>query len=73
MCRSVAPTPSADSLLAARARWSRSSGLGPGLCVALFRAQFGDGHRVDDDGVLDEVLATLQIDPPPVSRRSPIG
>ena len=32
----------------------------------LFRAQFGDGRRIDDAGVLDDMLATLQIDPQPV-------
>jgi 2-hydroxychromene-2-carboxylate isomerase len=56
-----------NSLLAARvALVALDQGWGEAFCVALFRAQFGDGRRIDDDGVLDEVLATLQIDPPPV-------
>jgi 2-hydroxychromene-2-carboxylate isomerase len=32
----------------------------------VFRAQFGDGRRIDDDGVLGDLLAALQIDPSPV-------
>ena len=56
-----------NSLLAARvALVALDQGWGEAFCVALFRAQFGDGRRIDDDGVLDDVLATLQIDPSPV-------
>ena len=56
-----------NSLLAARvALVALDQGRGEAFCVALFRAQFGDGRRIDDVGVLDDVLATLQIDPSPV-------
>src|SRR6476661_437609 len=56
-----------NSLLAARvALVGLDQPWGEAFCVALFRAQFGDGRRIDDVGVLDEVLATLQIDPSPV-------
>jgi 2-hydroxychromene-2-carboxylate isomerase len=53
-----------NSLLAARvALVALDQDWGEAFCVALFRAQFGDGRRIEDVGVLDEVLATLQIDP----------
>jgi len=56
-----------NSLLAARvALVALDQGWGEAFCVALFRAQFGDGRRIDDGAVLDDVLATLQIDPSPV-------
>ena len=56
-----------NSLLAARvALVALDQDWGEAFCVALFRAQFGDGRRIDDDAVLDDVLATLQIDPSPV-------
>ena len=56
-----------NSLLAARvALVALDQDWGEAFCVALFRAQFGDGRRIDDVGVLDDVLATLQIDPSPV-------
>ena len=56
-----------NSLLAARvALVALDHGWGEAFCVALFRAQFGDGRRIDDDGVLDDILVTLQVDPPPV-------
>jgi 2-hydroxychromene-2-carboxylate isomerase len=56
-----------NSLLAARvALVALDQGWGEAFCVALFRAQFGEARRIDDEGVLDDVLATLQIDPSPV-------
>jgi 2-hydroxychromene-2-carboxylate isomerase len=56
-----------NSLLAARvALVALDQNWGEAYCVALFRAQFGDGRRIDDDGVLGDVLATLQVDPSPV-------
>src|SRR3954470_13020863 len=56
-----------NSLLAARvALVALDQDWGEAYCVALFRAQFGDGRRIDDAGVLDDVLTTLQIDPSPV-------
>jgi 2-hydroxychromene-2-carboxylate isomerase len=56
-----------NSLLAARvALVALDQDWGEAYCVALFRAQFGDGRRIDDDGVLGDVLATLQVDPSPV-------
>ena len=56
-----------NSLLAARvALAALDHGWGEAFCVALFRAQFGDGRRIDDAGAIGEVLAGLQIDPQPV-------
>ena len=56
-----------NSLLAARvALVALDQDWGEAFCVALFRAQFGDGRRIDDVGVLDDVLATLEVDPSPV-------
>jgi len=56
-----------NSLLAARvALAALDHSWGEAFCVALFRAQFGDGRRIDDAGAIGEVLAGLQIDPQPV-------
>jgi 2-hydroxychromene-2-carboxylate isomerase len=56
-----------NSLLAARvALAALDHSWGEAFCVALFRAQFGDGRRIDDAGAIGEVLAGLQIDPRPV-------
>jgi len=56
-----------NSLLAARVSLAAlDHGWGEAFCVALFRAQFGDGRRIDDAGAIGEVLAGLQIDPQPV-------
>ena len=56
-----------NSLLAARvALAALDHSWGEAFCVALFRAQFGDGRRIDDAGTIGEVLAGLQIDPQPV-------
>ena len=56
-----------NSLLAARvALAALDHGWGEAFCVALFRAQFGDGRRIDDAGAIGEVLVGLQVDPQPV-------
>ncbi|HZD62506.1 MAG TPA: 2-hydroxychromene-2-carboxylate isomerase [Xanthobacteraceae bacterium] len=56
-----------NSLLAARVTLiALDQGWGEAFCIAVFRAQFGDGRRIDDDGVLGDLLAALQIDPSPV-------
>jgi 2-hydroxychromene-2-carboxylate isomerase len=34
--------------------------------VAVFRAQFGDGRRIDDAAVIGDLVARLHIDPQPV-------
>jgi 2-hydroxychromene-2-carboxylate isomerase len=60
------PFPQNSLLAACVALIALDQGLGEAFCVALFRAQFGDGRRIDDDGVLDDILVTLQVDPPPV-------
>jgi 2-hydroxychromene-2-carboxylate isomerase len=55
-----------NSLLAARvALAALDHGWGEAFCVALFRAQFGDGRRIDD-AAIGEVLAGLRVDPQPV-------
>jgi 2-hydroxychromene-2-carboxylate isomerase len=56
-----------NSLLAARvALAALDHSWGEAFCVALVRAHFGDGRRIDDAGAIGEVLAGLQIDPQPV-------
>ena len=56
-----------NSLLAARvALAALDQSWGEAFCVTLFRAQFGDGRRIDDDAVIGDVLGGLQIDPRPV-------
>jgi 2-hydroxychromene-2-carboxylate isomerase len=55
-----------NSLLAARialagqavdAEWT------DGFCVAVFRAQFGEGRRIDDPATLSAILTGLDVDP----------
>jgi 2-hydroxychromene-2-carboxylate isomerase len=36
------------------------------FCVALLRAEFGAGRRIDDTATVAEVLAVLKVDPAPV-------
>jgi 2-hydroxychromene-2-carboxylate isomerase len=56
-----------NSLLAARvALAALDHSWGEAFCVAVFRTQFGDGRRIDDAGVIGDVLASLRIDPQPV-------
>ena len=58
---------SANSLLAARVAWPGSIGRrGEDFCRAVFRAEFGEGRRIDDPAAIGDVLAGLQIDPGPV-------
>jgi 2-hydroxychromene-2-carboxylate isomerase len=56
-----------NSLLAARVAlaghdqdWSEE------FCRAVFRAEFGDGRRIDDAATIADVLAALKVDPRPV-------
>ncbi len=39
---------------------------GKDFCLALFRAEFGEGRRIDDAAVIGEILARLKVDPAPV-------
>jgi 2-hydroxychromene-2-carboxylate isomerase len=56
-----------NSLLAARAALvALNQSWGEAFCVGLFRAQFGDGRRIDDAAVLDDVLSASKVDPQPV-------
>ena len=53
-----------NSLLAARvAIAALDHAWGKDLCRAIFRAQFGDGRRIDDPAVIDDVLTDMKIDP----------
>jgi 2-hydroxychromene-2-carboxylate isomerase len=52
------------SLLAARlALVGLSESWGEEFCRAVFRAEFGEGRRIDDPGILAGLLARLGIDP----------
>ena len=56
-----------NSLLAARvAIAALDHAWGKDLCRAIFRAQFGDGRRIDDATVIADVLAGFITDPRPV-------
>jgi 2-hydroxychromene-2-carboxylate isomerase len=56
-----------NSLLAARvALAGLEQNWGEDFCVAVFRAEFADGCRIDDAGAIGDILAGLQIDPRPV-------
>jgi 2-hydroxychromene-2-carboxylate isomerase len=39
---------------------------GKHFCLELFRAEFGDGKRIDDPAVIGEILTRLKVDPGPV-------
>jgi 2-hydroxychromene-2-carboxylate isomerase len=55
-----------NSLLAARvALAGLDHDWGEDFCRAIFRAQFGDGRRIDDPAVITEVLTDMKIDPQP--------
>ena len=55
-----------NSLLAARvALAGLDQTWGEGFCRALFRAEFADGCRIDDDAAIGNILAKLKIDPEP--------
>lgn len=38
---------------------------GKNFCLALFRAEFGEGKRIDDAAVIGDILARLKVDPAP--------
>jgi 2-hydroxychromene-2-carboxylate isomerase len=55
-----------NSVLAARvALAGLDAPWGEEFCRAVFRAQFGDGRRIDDPATIGDILAGLQIDPRP--------
>ena len=39
---------------------------GKNFCLAMFRAEFAQGRRIDDAGTVSDVLTTLKLDPAPV-------
>jgi 2-hydroxychromene-2-carboxylate isomerase len=39
---------------------------GKNFCLAVFRAEFGEGRRIDDPSVLSEILAKLKLEPGPI-------
>src|SRR5262249_58682354 len=41
-------------------KWARP------FCLAVFRAEFGEGKRIDDPAVLGALLAELKADPAPI-------
>jgi 2-hydroxychromene-2-carboxylate isomerase len=52
-----------SSLLAARVALVGLEGdWGEEFCRATFRAQFGDGRRIDDPGTIADVLSELKVD-----------
>jgi 2-hydroxychromene-2-carboxylate isomerase len=55
------------SVLAARAALvALDHGWGEDFCRAVFRAQFGEGRRIDDVAAIADVLAGLKIEPAPL-------
>jgi 2-hydroxychromene-2-carboxylate isomerase len=56
-----------NSLLAARvALAGLADSWGDDFCVAVFRAEFGEGRRIDDVAAITDILARLMIEPEPV-------
>ncbi len=52
-----------SSLLAARvALVGLEVGWGEDFCRAVFRAQFGDGRRIDDAAIIGELLGQLKVE-----------
>jgi 2-hydroxychromene-2-carboxylate isomerase len=39
---------------------------GKNFCLALFRAEFAEGRRIDDAAAISEILTRLKLDPAPV-------
>ena len=57
-----------NSLLAARVALAGIAAQAPwagAFCAAVFRAQFGEGRRIDDPSTLSAILTTLDVDPAP--------
>jgi 2-hydroxychromene-2-carboxylate isomerase len=53
-----------QSVLAARvALVGLAEKWGKDFCLAVFRAEFGEGRRIDDAAVLEEILTKLKVDP----------
>ena len=53
-----------NSLLAARvALVGLREGWGEDFCPAVYRAEFGDGRRIDDAATIGAILADLKVDP----------
>jgi 2-hydroxychromene-2-carboxylate isomerase len=54
------------SLLAARvALAALDHGWGEDFCRAVFRAEFGEGRRIDEEAIIGDILSELQIEPEP--------
>jgi 2-hydroxychromene-2-carboxylate isomerase len=55
-----------NSLLAARvALAGLDNAWGEDFCRAVFRAEFADGRRIDDDATIGDMLGGLRVDPQP--------
>jgi len=55
-----------NSLLAARvALVGLDQAWGEAFCLAIFRAQFADGCRIDDAATVGDILAAFKLDPEP--------
>ena|SRR5581483_1430476 len=52
--------PARVALVGLREKWGKD------FCLALFRAEFGEGKRIDDAEVLSAILAKLKLDPAPI-------
>ena len=60
-----------NSLLAARtALVGLKDGWGEDFCLAVFRAEFGDGARIDDPAVVQGLLRGLNVEAKPVFERA---
>jgi 2-hydroxychromene-2-carboxylate isomerase len=56
-----------NSLLAARvALVGLAQDWGEDFCRAVYRAEFGEGRRIDDVAVIGDILHSLKVDAPPV-------
>jgi 2-hydroxychromene-2-carboxylate isomerase len=66
-CRFRRPVPfPQNSLLAARVALAvGDGGCDRDFCLAVFRAEFGEGMSIDDAGVLGDILDRLKIDRKP--------
>jgi 2-hydroxychromene-2-carboxylate isomerase len=63
-----------NSLLAARVAISGlDQGWGEEFCLAVFRAQFGEGRRIDAAAAISGILAGLKVDPRPTLEAAQAG
>jgi 2-hydroxychromene-2-carboxylate isomerase len=60
------PFPQASLLAARVALVGLAQAWGEDFCLAVYRAEFGEGRQIDDATVIGDILNSLRLDAPPV-------